>query len=76
MDIIADGLERLETDALTGAPRPEFGEHMRLMIARPYVLYYDVTDATVVVLRILHQSRDRDSIMRGVQEEAAPFAAA
>jgi toxin ParE1/3/4 len=75
MEIIADGLERLSSSAMTGVPRPEYGENMRLMIAAPYVLYYDVRDDHVVVLRILHQARDRDAIMRhGVQEGAEAFA--
>ena len=56
-----------------GTPRPEYGENCRFVVEPPYVIYYDYDGRMLSVLRILHQSRDRDAIMRGVQEEAAPF---
>ena len=66
---------RLADDALTGTPRPEYGVDTRFVVTRPYVIYFDVTGGRVTVLRILHAARDRDAIMRGVQEEAVAFEA-
>lgn len=48
-----------------GAPRPEFGEHCRFVIERPYVIYYACADEVMTVLRILHAARDRAAIMAG-----------
>lgn len=74
---ILDRVDRLAWDALTGTPRPEYGENTRFVVVRPYVIYYDVVDDAVTVLRILHRARDRDAIMRGeVQEEREAFAGA
>ena len=76
-DRVADCIERLTTDARHGAPRPQYGAGVRFLRAPPYFVYYEVfEDDRVVVLRILHQSRDRDAIMRGVQEEAEAFVGA
>jgi toxin ParE1/3/4 len=47
----------------SGAPRPEFGEHCRFVIERPYVIYYACAGDVMTVLRILHAARDRDQIM-------------
>lgn len=46
-----------------GVARPEYRATCRFVIARPYVVYYDFDGTTLAVLRVLHQSRDRDSIM-------------
>lgn len=47
----------------TGSLRPEFGEGVRFHISGPYVIYVQVGDRSVVVLRLLHSARDRDAIM-------------
>ena len=60
---------------LLSPPRPEYGEHCRLLIAGSYAIYYNAAPSGMEVLRILHVARDRDSIMSGVQENAEPFAA-
>ena len=72
---VFDRIAKLGEDAATGTPRPEYGDAVRFVVSSPYVIYFDLSADRVTVLRILHKARDRDAIMRGVQEEAAPFAA-
>lgn len=48
----------------TGSLRPEFGEGVRFHISGSYVIYVDVREDAVEVLRILHAAQDRDYIMR------------
>lgn len=59
----------------TGVARPEFRPDCRFVVEHPYMIYYVFAHGEMVVLRILHAARDRDSIMRGVQEEALAFEA-
>lgn len=73
VDAFADCLDRLRSDALMGAPRADYGPDTRFLPAGAYLFYYDVTGERVVVLRVLHRARDRDSLMRGVREEALAF---
>jgi toxin ParE1/3/4 len=47
-----------------GAPRPEFGQAVRLVTSGRYVIYYETSDDRLVILRILHGARDRETIMR------------
>ena len=68
-------LAGIAADPHVGSRREEFGDNVRVCFVRPYAIYFETFTDRVVVLRILHQSRDRDAIMRGVQEETAPFAA-
>jgi plasmid stabilization system protein ParE len=49
----------------TGAPRPEFGEGMRLHVSGSYIIYVQVGAERVDVVRILHAAQDRDGIMSG-----------
>lgn len=44
----------------TGSPRPVFGPHVRVLIVRPYLIFYDDVQETgeATVLRILHGSRN------------------
>ena len=72
---IRQDIRRRRETPLLGAPRPDFGVGCRLLISGRHAVYYSVVRSTMTVLRILHTARDRDAIMRGVQEEAAPFAA-
>lgn len=53
----------------TGAPRPEFGEAVRLATSGRYVIYYEARDDSLVILRILHAARDRDG---GRSQSSAP----
>lgn len=56
-------LSAIERMPHTGAPRPEFGETVRLHVSGAYVLYVQVNTGNVEVLRILHAAQDRDAIM-------------
>jgi toxin ParE1/3/4 len=66
-------LELLRDMPLTGVMAPEFGDAVRYVPCRRHVLYYEAKDGIVLVLRVLHHAQDRDTIMRGVQEEALAF---
>lgn len=53
----------------SGAPRPEFGEGVRLHVSGAYVIYVQVAADRVDVMRILHAARDRDRIMSPGEEQ-------
>lgn len=59
----------------TGVARPDFRPDCRFVVEHPYLIYFAFERGEMTVPRILHAARDRDSIMRGVQEEALAFAA-
>jgi toxin ParE1/3/4 len=61
-------LRQIERMPHTGALRPEFGEGVRLHTTSGYVIYVQVFETRVIVLRILHAARDRDAIMSGDAE--------
>ena len=48
-----------------GAPRGEILSGMRVVWQGPYAIYHIVLEEEVVILRILHASRDHDAIFRG-----------
>jgi plasmid stabilization system protein ParE len=52
-----------------GAPRPEFGEGVRLYVSGSYAIYVQVAVDRVDVMRVLHAAQDRDAIMSGATEE-------
>ena len=58
----------------TGVARPDFRPDCRFVVEHPYVIYYAFGRREMTVLRILHHARNRDAIMRGVQEESVVFA--
>ncbi len=62
---IRNKLAAIERMPHTGAPRPEFGDTVRLHVSGAYVLYVRVNTDGVEVLRILHAAQDRDAIMAG-----------
>jgi toxin ParE1/3/4 len=41
-----------------GPERPELGPGIRSISLSPYVIYYEVTDEAVIILRVLHGARD------------------
>lgn len=65
LDRIGFQLERLASDAPAGAPIPRYGARVRFVIAAPYVIYYELDEVRVDVLRVLHRARDRDTLMSG-----------
>ena len=51
-----------------GPPRREFGSHVRMVIVRPYLIFYEgLPEAEdISILRILHGARDIDeNLIRG-----------
>lgn len=41
-----------------GSPRPDLGRDVRSVIVQPYLIFYAVRRDHVIVLRVLHGSRD------------------
>ena len=56
--------ELLSHVPLKGRPRDDLASGLRSVVVEKYLLFYRVTDAAVLVLRILHGRRDIDSIMK------------
>ncbi len=57
-DFVA-AFERLATFPGSGAPRPKLGAHVRLLVLKPYSIYYEgrPKGVTVLVLRIVRGRR-------------------
>jgi toxin ParE1/3/4 len=53
---IRETIARLRTFPKSGAPRPAFGEFMRIAVVYPYVLFYDYEprEDHLTLLRVLH----------------------
>lgn len=64
IDAVLDRIAKLPDMPLAGALRPEFGEDVRFVTAGRYVIYYEARAGDLVVLRILHGARDRETAMR------------
>ena len=45
-----------------GAPRPQWGEGIRIVIHGKYLIVHRVRDDTVQILRVVHGSRDLDRL--------------
>ncbi len=48
----------LAKTARIGAPRPELGEHVRMLTHGRYLIFYREHEATVRIERIMHSARD------------------
>lgn len=55
-------LERIRSFPETGTLRDHIRPGLRAAVKRPYVAYYLLTREEIVVLRVLHGSRDVDAI--------------
>jgi toxin ParE1/3/4 len=55
-------LDQLRSFPETGAPRDHIRPGLRAAIKRPYVAYYLLIHDEIVVLRVLHGSRDLAAI--------------
>jgi len=55
-------LRRLQRFPLSGAPRPQLAPGLRVTFREPYAIYYVASEAEITVIRVLHGSRDVDSI--------------
>lgn len=53
---------RLNQTKFWGRNRPELGKQVTSYPYRKYMLYFQIDDTTVYVLRILHGSRDQSSV--------------
>jgi len=55
-------ITRLRTFPNSGAPRPEFGDLMRMVVVYPYVLFYEYPSSgdCLTLLRVLHGKVARD----------------
>ena len=58
-----DAEERLSAFPELVRARPEFGQGVRVWVLRPYVLAYTYNADAILVLRILHGSRDIDDLL-------------
>jgi plasmid stabilization system protein ParE len=68
---IRSAIDGLRDVPESGPPRREFGAHIRMLIVRPYLIFYEVELARrdVSILRILHGARDIDEkLIRGGAE--------
>jgi toxin ParE1/3/4 len=59
---IACRVEEIRDYPDAGAPRDHVRPGLRAVIKHNYVAYYHVTSTEIVVLRVLHGSRDIDAI--------------
>lgn len=62
---ISHRLERLRTTPKAGVLLPDYGAHVRFVPCRRHIIYFELQQRTVVILRVLHALQDRDAIMRG-----------
>ncbi|HYV38828.1 MAG TPA: type II toxin-antitoxin system RelE/ParE family toxin [Gemmataceae bacterium] len=52
---------------LMGRSRQELAANLRSFVVRPYVIFYRPVDDTIDVLRVLHGSRDIDTLMQDME---------
>lgn len=50
-----------------GRRRPELGEALRSHLVREHIIYYRVSDRSILVLRIQHSRTDPRRILRGTR---------
>jgi toxin ParE1/3/4 len=50
--------DRLADLPAIGPPRPALGPDARIALVHPFVVVYDYVDDTIIVLRVLHGSRN------------------
>jgi toxin ParE1/3/4 len=65
--LLAEILERSRFHARfpkTGRPRDDLTPALRSFVVRPYVIFFRAVDDTIEILRVLHGSRDIDSIIK------------
>jgi len=47
---------------MSGAGRPELGDDLRVMFCERYAIYYLPRSEEIIIVRVLHGSRDLDAI--------------
>lgn len=60
---IRDNFAKLGETPGLGAPRPELGPSVRLLVVRSYLVFYETGSKGVEVLRIMHGARDWQEIL-------------
>lgn len=55
---IADRFHQLARSPHMGRPRSELGERVRGLLVAPYLALYRIEDHSIVILRVLHTSRN------------------
>ncbi len=54
----------LETHPLAGRARPEFGDGLRSLVERPYVVFYRLNGDDAEIMAIIHAMRDLPAALR------------
>lgn len=54
-----------ETPGL-GAPKPELGPNIRMIVAGSYLIFYETDSKSVEIIRVLHGARDWQEILSPV----------
>ena len=62
LDQIAKTLDTVCRSPLIGTIRDQLGTDLRVTFHHPYAIYYQVTPRTLLVVRVLHGSRDAVAI--------------
>jgi toxin ParE1/3/4 len=62
LDGIFDRLEQVRQFPESGALRHHIRPGLRMVAKYPYVAYYLATQTEIIVVRVLHSSRDIDAI--------------
>lgn len=55
-------LDEVRTLPLAGAPRPQLAPELRVLFKNPYAIYYLPCVDEIIVVRVLHGSRDVEAI--------------
>lgn len=58
-------LTRLEDFPLSGEERPDYGDGVRCLVHRQHRVFYTASGDSVLIVRILHHSRDAQRALRG-----------
>ncbi|MCE9523587.1 MAG: type II toxin-antitoxin system RelE/ParE family toxin [Alphaproteobacteria bacterium] len=58
-------MRRLLNGARLGRPRPELARDIRSIPCKPYVIFYCVTEPDIEIIRVLHGSRDIETLFPG-----------
>ena len=59
---IGRAAERARSRGLPGRTRHELMPGMRSVLVHPYVIFFQVTESSIEIVRVLHQRRDLESI--------------
>lgn len=54
--------QKLQTYPMLGVSRAQFGERLRVTFQGAYAIYYLPLEAEIVIVRVLHGSRDTSAI--------------